>query len=101
VRGLGCLEGQHVLRLIVQAAKVISLLDIMLQLRITPTLIGRCPRHDTRVIHVALDHLHPFLVEAFDVFFAEVVGIGHFAPNQEAESISPVHKDGVFDLQDL
>lgn len=50
------------------------------------------------MVYVSTDHFHPFLVEATDHFYAEVVAGRHFAPDEEAETIGPVHEDWVFNF---
>jgi hypothetical protein len=77
---------------------MIALLHAVLQLAITPALICRRPSHDARMVHVTLDHLHPFLIEALDILFAKLVRVRYLTPDEKPETIGPVHEDRIFDL---
>jgi len=47
------------------------------------------------VVVVARDHLHPFARQPFNRHVREHVGVGHLAPDQQAQAIAPVEEAGI------
>ena len=78
------LRGTIILRLVVEAANVVSVVRVVAELTVSPALIYQSPCDDTRVIDISLEGFRPLLVEASGHLTIILVTAGHLSPHKEA-----------------
>jgi hypothetical protein len=64
----------------------------------TPALVHRHPGDHARMAAVAAYDVEPLAGQPFDGDRAELVGVGHLAPHEQAEPVAPVQEPRVLDL---
>src|SRR5947209_18585410 len=83
---------------VVERLNVVTLHRITGHIRHAPTLVKRDPCHDARMVIVTSKYLQPFACQPLYSDRRENIGVSHLTPDQQAKTVAPVEKAGVFDL---
>lgn len=78
------LFGIIILRLIIEATNVVSVVRVVAKLAVAPALVHQSPRDYTRVIDISFEAFRPFLIETSSHLTIILIAAGHLSPHEEA-----------------